>query len=231
MVDGRDREGGCHIREAFDRLDPAKRRRILDAAMDEFARYGYRNASTNRIAQAARIGKGMLFHYFGSKRDLYLCLVDYSIDYVETEFLARVVPAKEGLVERLQRIAKAEIEAIAGNPHVFRFLATLYLDDTASLPGDQARRLEEMRREWLAKIYGDADTSTYRDDVPPQHVHKIIVWCMEGYERELIDSIDRDAVVSQDWVPYWEDYDGFLNSLKRILYRQEDDTSGDSHNS
>ena len=55
----------------------------------------------------------MLFHYFGSKRDLYLCLVDYSIDYVETEFLARVVPAKEALVERLQRIAKAEIEAIA----------------------------------------------------------------------------------------------------------------------
>jgi hypothetical protein len=45
-----------------------------------------------------------------------------------------------------------------------------------------------------------------------------------------MDSMEKNAVVSQDWAPYWEDYRSFPDSLKRILYRQEEDASGDSHN-
>lgn len=49
----------------------ATRARILDAAVQEFARYGLAGARGERIAQRARSSERMLYYYFGSKEGLY----------------------------------------------------------------------------------------------------------------------------------------------------------------
>ena len=46
------------------------RRRILEAAADEFAARGFAGARVDRIAALARVNKRMLYHYFGDKRGL-----------------------------------------------------------------------------------------------------------------------------------------------------------------
>jgi AcrR family transcriptional regulator len=52
--------------------DPeATRARILEAAVQEFARYGLAGARGERIAQRARSSERMLYYYFGSKEGLY----------------------------------------------------------------------------------------------------------------------------------------------------------------
>ena len=56
-------------------LDQDKQDRILNAAMEEFARNGYKNTSTNKIVKQAGISKGLLFHYFSNKKELYLMIV------------------------------------------------------------------------------------------------------------------------------------------------------------
>jgi AcrR family transcriptional regulator len=61
----------------FSRLDPAQRRRqILDAAARLFTERGYEPTSTGQIAEAAGVTRGLVHHYFGSKRDLYLAVVE-----------------------------------------------------------------------------------------------------------------------------------------------------------
>jgi len=61
----------------FSRLDPAQRRgQILAAAGRVFAERGYENTSTGQIAEAAGVTRGLLHHYFGSKRELYLAVVE-----------------------------------------------------------------------------------------------------------------------------------------------------------
>jgi AcrR family transcriptional regulator len=51
--------------------DPEGRRsRILDAAVQEFARLGFRRARLERIAKAARVAEGTIYHQFGSKQGL-----------------------------------------------------------------------------------------------------------------------------------------------------------------
>lgn len=47
------------------------RRRILDAALDEFAAKGLDGARVDAIAARAGVNKRMLYYYFGSKDDLY----------------------------------------------------------------------------------------------------------------------------------------------------------------
>ncbi len=49
---------------------PDKKRRILDAAMELFARKGYEKTTISDIASRAHVGKGTIYVYFDSKSDI-----------------------------------------------------------------------------------------------------------------------------------------------------------------
>lgn len=61
--------------EAFEKLPEDKQEMILSAGIREFSQKSYKEASTDSITKACGISKGILFHYFGSKKEFYLfCL-------------------------------------------------------------------------------------------------------------------------------------------------------------
>lgn len=53
------------------------REEILEAAIKEFAVYGYETSSINRICQANQISKGKLYHHFENKDGLFLACTHY----------------------------------------------------------------------------------------------------------------------------------------------------------
>ncbi len=63
--------------ENFEKISEEKKNRIIKAALKEFAIKGYEDASTNNIVKEASISKGMIFHYFENKKNLYLYILDY----------------------------------------------------------------------------------------------------------------------------------------------------------
>ena len=61
--------------ETFERLPADRREGILSAGIREFSRKSYKDVRMEDITEACRISKGILFHYFGSKKEFYLyCL-------------------------------------------------------------------------------------------------------------------------------------------------------------
>src|SRR5947208_9420911 len=60
----------------WQRLDHDERRRqILQCARRLFSERPYASVSTTELAREAGVARGLLHHYFGSKRDLYLEVV------------------------------------------------------------------------------------------------------------------------------------------------------------
>ncbi|MGO4614253.1 TetR/AcrR family transcriptional regulator [Nocardia sp. 2YAB30] len=58
------------------RLEPDERRaQILARAIDMFGERPYAAVSTAELAQRAGVARGLINHYFGNKRDLYLAVV------------------------------------------------------------------------------------------------------------------------------------------------------------
>ena len=51
--------------------DETKLASILEAAITVFAKHGIRGADVQEIANAAGVGKGTVYRYFGSKQDLF----------------------------------------------------------------------------------------------------------------------------------------------------------------
>src|SRR5258706_128056 len=59
------------------RLPAARRRRqLLDVALDVFAASGFHQTSMEDVAEAAGVTKPVLYQHFGSKRELYLELLE-----------------------------------------------------------------------------------------------------------------------------------------------------------
>ena len=61
----------------FSRLDPGERRdQILDAANALFAERGYDEVSVEDIASTAGVARGLVHHYFGGRKEVYVALLE-----------------------------------------------------------------------------------------------------------------------------------------------------------
>ncbi len=78
--------------EAFEKLPLEKRTAILQAGIAEFSRKSFSDASTDEITRQAGISKGLLFHYFGSKKAFYLACLRAALD----RLIAKTPDSKQG---------------------------------------------------------------------------------------------------------------------------------------
>jgi len=60
--------------------DGGRRELVLAAALDTFARYGYRKTSMEDVARAAAISRPGLYLLFGSKQELFSAAVTHALD-------------------------------------------------------------------------------------------------------------------------------------------------------
>ena len=64
-------------RPKYSRLEPEQRRdQILDAANTLFAERGYEEVSIEDIASAAGVTRGLVHHYFGGRKQVYVALLE-----------------------------------------------------------------------------------------------------------------------------------------------------------
>lgn len=90
---------------AFEKQPQEKKELIINVAIEEFVKNGYEKTSTDIITSRAGISKGILFHYFKSKKNLYLYLVNYSMDLLTEKSMGALKEVKsEDFFERVNEI-------------------------------------------------------------------------------------------------------------------------------
>ena len=97
------------------RLAPAERTpQILAAALEEFAERGYAGASMAAVAARAGVTKGLIYHYFPGKADLFKAVVRSCVQpvFAEAERLIADFPGtKADLLRGLIEFAYARVAA------------------------------------------------------------------------------------------------------------------------
>jgi AcrR family transcriptional regulator len=77
--------GAVKTRPTSVAADANNRSRLLHAAADVFAEFGFEGASLRAIADAADVSFQLIAYYFGSKEELWVATVDYLFErYLET---------------------------------------------------------------------------------------------------------------------------------------------------
>ena len=91
------------------------RRRIMDSALAEFARQGYGASSVNTICAAEGISKGIIYHYFSTKDELYLACMEECFRAL-TEFLRSNAPLEGTVEEQLEGYFSARTAFFRAHP-------------------------------------------------------------------------------------------------------------------
>ena len=68
--------------KTFNKLNPEKKQKIINCAVEIFARNGYSGTSMDSVAECAEIAKGALYRYFTGKKDLFILVVDTLVDEI-----------------------------------------------------------------------------------------------------------------------------------------------------
>jgi AcrR family transcriptional regulator len=102
------------------RLDTeARRAQLLQLGMTIFSDHTYDEVSIDDLARAAGISKGLLYHYFPTKRDLYLAgLRHIAAEMLEQTDVAKLAPELPPL-ERIRRGVDAYLTFVSQRAHSF----------------------------------------------------------------------------------------------------------------
>jgi AcrR family transcriptional regulator len=109
-------------------IDPEKAARIITVACHEFAASGYRDTKTEVIAAEAKVSKGLLFHYFKSKANLYLETVQQTFDKITTVADWHVWQDAPNLQEMVARALRYKIALQLQYPDEFALSMQAYSD-------------------------------------------------------------------------------------------------------
>ena len=127
-------------------LQEQRKAALLNAALREFAEYGYEQASTNRIAKEAGLSKPLMFHYVGNKQQLFLFVYEYFFDLLNKEYYRQLDCTEPDVIKRLHGAYRLQLRLLYAYPWVFDFFKMYAGMDIRIFDEDLQQRLKKCRR-------------------------------------------------------------------------------------
>ena len=66
--------------EQNQKIQDKRKEELLEAALEEFSRKGYSGTKISDVIKRAEISQGLIYHYYKSKEELYLAVIEKSIE-------------------------------------------------------------------------------------------------------------------------------------------------------
>lgn len=204
------------MNETFRALPKEKQKRILNAALAEFAQNEYKRASTDQIAARAGISKGALFYYFKNKQTLYIYLVRRLQAMIEQHLSMEKLLGITDFFEMLEYAIEEKAELLKKMPHVMEFCVRMYYGAGGDIGPLVQRYTVKTLDEMYDKYFAGIDESRFKPGVEPRRVLDMLIYLADGYihyERMAGHPFDLDSMMQQYFV--WRDI------LRQYAYKEE----------
>ena len=110
-----------------------RREELLDVAFELCRTQGFETMSVEQVAQAAGVAKGTFYHYFTSKADLQLQLVQRFGDSLFAHMSARLATATGNAVDRTRALMQSATEYKQAERFNLAYAAFLYREENFAL--------------------------------------------------------------------------------------------------
>ena len=160
-------------------LTEEKRLTILNAAFQCFGKFGYEKASINDIAVAAHISKASVFQYFGSKKQLYIYLLEYCKKIIEGLFDKEALDSETDLFDRILASSRMKMEGL--QPFILQFITSAWEENSPEVTDTLAILTEETGRFRNDLVLREEDALKFKDPEDAQPVFQMLLLMAEGY--------------------------------------------------
>lgn len=155
--------------EIFRKIPEEKQNKIIEAALNEFALYGYSEANINKIAERANVSVGSLYKYFNDKQNLYQTIVNHSSDTLK-EVLSRIVIENGDIFAIIERIIEAIQNYSRSHQNMFKLYNEMTAENNSELTWKTAGSVEGVTADLYAALIAKAqDSGTVRKDFEPRY--------------------------------------------------------------
>lgn len=207
------------MNDFFEKLSDPKKERIRNAAIAEFAYKKYEDASTNNIVTVAAIGKGMLFRYFGSKKQLYLYLYRYARAVMDREVYSQIDCGSGNLPAILKQLARLNLETFKRHPSITDFIAQCNRETSPEVLDD----IQRLREEHGIKVKEDIldknlDMRLLKPAFRNSQAIRLIRWALEGYLSEIKSAYKGENLGELPVDDIMRDYDAYMDIICEAFY-------------
>lgn len=201
--------------EKFFSLPADKQKTIIDAALKAFGTNGYKKTSISDIASAAGISKAMVFHYFGTKKALYLYLVDFCGNTLMNEVNEKFDNSITDFFDRIILSSSIEISVLKKHPAILSFITSAYFENDEEVKED-LKAITAQGEGFRNKIAFDCvDYSKFKDGIDLKLVMKMLLWMADGFTKQISDN------TGVDYDSFFKEFYDCMNLLKNNFYKKE----------
>lgn len=171
------------------------REKILESCLSIFARHGYKNTSTELLAESAGISKALIFHHFKSKKKLYFTLLEYCFEKIKTELPVSDVLEYHDLFEAIEQIGQIKLNYYRKHPDEYKLVCEVFY----ATPVDLKKDIEEKYGHVIAskdKMWEQLfEKVPLREGVNRKQAFELIMVIAKHFENKfLTEIIDIDAI-------------------------------------
>jgi AcrR family transcriptional regulator len=201
--------------EKFLVLPVKKQNKIIDAALKTFGTNGYKKSSISDIAIAAGISKAMIFHYFGTKKMLYIYLMDLCGNIVMDEFNEKFDSTITDFFDRIILSTNIKISLLEKHHEILSFLGSMYFENDEEVKENIKTNLAKGEGVRSKIGFDGMDVSKFKDGIDPKLVLKMLVLLGEGYvsQPSSKSGIDIESL--------GREFDEYIKLLKSNFYKEE----------
>lgn len=170
-----------------------RHRKILQAALEVFMRYGYRRATMDDVAQAVGVSRPALYLSFPSKEAIFRGVVEMGLD----DMIGRIetgLPAQRSLEEKLRHVFEIwtvqPFDAVARSPAADELTASSY-DFAKDVFEQGAQRLAAI----LAAVLRAAVVHPGTLQPPAEERARIMIAAAHGFKSAARDTADMRMLI------------------------------------
>ena len=171
--------------------------RINNRALEEFAQNGYQSASTNVICKKAKVSKGLLYHYYGSKENLYLSVLRYFIDKFKENITIYIEDSNKKGIDYISEYFNAKFKFFGENPQYSKLVLNLLLNNNIEGAEILANEFEEYNNVLLYEIIKNIDFNPKFNRNKAFELIVMIGSKLEEKHMKDIESKDKHIVIEE----------------------------------
>ncbi|MFZ7121597.1 MAG: TetR/AcrR family transcriptional regulator [Eubacteriaceae bacterium] len=204
------------MEDILQRMDPQKKERLINSAFEEFGKNKYDKASTNTIVKNAGISKGLLYHYFESKKSLYDYLIVFAICIIVDAIVDEVSWEEKDIFNRIKEVTLIKLRIFNVYPYMVDFSKNMYEGKTI----DEIKTLVEayVPDIYHRTFYHNIDFDFFKEDIDVQKAIKSIQWTLEKFVEEFLDAAIKTEQ-PLDFEKIIIELDQYLEMLRKAFYK------------
>lgn len=189
-----------------------KHSQIMASAAALFARQGYKKTTVDEIVAIAGISKGLFYHYYANKKELYLSLYNTYLDILSTAIRKKVDISERDFFLRLRQITHIRMEFMEEYPNLWVFLYSAYREDHPDIEPAIREKNKLLLQDSDKGSAANIDWSKLKQGVTPEKAIEITTWIAEGFMRK---AEENHALLHTE---LFREFDSYMDCLMTGMY-------------